>query len=172
MVTQTRLAPRSRSPRPRVVWKRTKAKARALEHAGELEDPELAQALEAQVLQADSPDQVEAAVSLATELNVTRAVGRIKEAIRDKRRCTIRYRPEGGGVETYHVAPLDIKPGTTAPTRAKDYVWAHSYEHDHLVSLRLDRVLGVELSEETFDPAEVTAEWEEGERAWNVPRDW
>jgi hypothetical protein len=75
-------------------------------------------------------------------------------------------------METYHVAPLDIKPGKTAPTQAKDYVWAHSYEHDHLVSLRLDRVLGVELSEETFDPAALMAEWEERERDWNVPRAW
>ncbi len=150
----------------------TEVQAQALEHAGELEDPELAQALEAQVLQAKTPDQVEAAVDLATKLNVTRAVGRIKEAIGDKRKCTIRYRPEGGGVETYHVAPLDIKPGTTVPTRSKDYVWAHSYEHDHTVSLRLDRVLGVELSEETFDPAALMAEWEAGERGWNVPREW
>ena len=149
------------------------AKARALEHAGELEDPELAQALEAQVLQAQSTDQVKAAVDLATELNVTQAVGRIKEAIRQKRKVYIRYRadPEGA-VETFLAAPLDVKPGKTAATRVNDYVWVHSYEHGGVISLRLGRVLGVELSEETFDPAEIMAEWEDEKREWNVPRSW
>jgi len=151
----------------------TEAKARALEQAGELEDPELAEALEAQILRSENPEQVKAAVDLVTELNVSRVVERIKEAIRQRRKCTIRYREEPQGtVETYRAAPLDIKPGKTAATRANDYLWVHSYEHGRVISLRLGRVLGVELSDETFDPAELMGDWEDQEPDWNVTRTW
>jgi predicted DNA-binding transcriptional regulator YafY len=151
----------------------TEAKARALEQAGALDDPELAEALEAQILRSENRDQVQAAVELAHELNVNRVVGRIKEAIQQRRKCYVRYRTDPQSpVETYHVAPLDIKPGKTPLTRVNDYLWVHSYEHDRVISLRLGRVLGVELSEETFDPADVMGDWREKEREWNIPRDW
>jgi len=151
----------------------TEAKARALKEAGALEDPDLAEALEAQILRAENRDQVETAMELANELNVVRAVGRIKDAIRQKRKCYVRYRADPQGpVETYHVAPLDIKPGKTPLSKANDYLWVHSYEHERVISLRLGRVLGVELSEETFDPAEVMKDWQEEDPEWNVPRSW
>lgn len=75
-------------------------------------------------------------------------------------------------MDAYQVAPLDIKPGKTPATRANDYLWMHSYDHGSTLSLRLERVLGVELSEETFEPAELMAGWEDKEPEWNVPRDW
>jgi hypothetical protein len=37
-------------------------------------------------------------------------------------------------------------------------------------TLRLDRVIGAELSEETFGPAEVMTPGKRPE--WNVPREW
>ena len=151
----------------------SEVKAQALEEAGALEDPELAEALEAQIRRSRSRRQVQAAMELATELNVSRAVKRIKEAIQQRRTCYVRYRTEeSGSVETYHVAPLDIKPGRTPTSRVNDYLWVHSYEHDRVISLRLSRVLGVELSEETFDPAAIIADWEDQKPEWNVPRDW
>lgn len=151
----------------------TEAKARALEQAGALEDAELAQALEVQVRQAENPEQVQAAVDLVAKLNVSRVVERIKEGIEQRRKCYIRYRSDAqAAVETFQAAPLDIKPGETPATRINDYLWVHSYEHDGVISLRLDRVLGVELSEETFDPGEVMADWKEREPEWNVPRTW
>jgi predicted DNA-binding transcriptional regulator YafY len=151
----------------------TEAKVRALKQAAELEDPELAEALGAQVLRSENRDQVKAAVDLVTELNVSRAVERIKEAVRQKRKCTIRYREDPQGpVETYYAAPLDIKPGKTPATRTNDYVWVHSYRHGRVISLRLGRVMGVELSDETFDPAELMADWEDQDPDWNVTRPW
>ena len=149
------------------------AKERALAEADALEDPELSDALETQILRSRNHDQVEAAMELATELNVGRVVERVKEAIREKRRIYVRYRSGGRSeVETFQAAPLDIKPGKTRATRINDYLWIYSYEHRHVLSLRLGRVLGVELSEETFDPAEIMKEWEEQEPEWNVPRQW
>lgn len=151
----------------------TEVKARALEEVEALEDPELAEALEAQILRSESRDQVQAAAALATELNVGRAVKRIRQAIRERRKVYVRYRIEPeGAIETYPVAPLDIKPGRTPASRVNDYLWVHSYEHDRVISLRLGRVVSVELSEETFDPGALMADWEEREREWNVPRDW
>jgi hypothetical protein len=147
--------------------------AQALEEVGALEDRQVAEAARAQILQAESPAQVEAARAMAVELNVERVMERVKEAIRGKRKCYMRYKPDPEApVETYLVAPLDVKPGKTPATRANDYLWVHSYEHDSVISLRLGRVLGVELSEETFDPAELMADWKNKEPEWNVARDW
>ncbi len=148
------------------------AQAQALEEVGALEDREVAEAARAQILQAKSPAQVEAAMAVAVELNVNRVVERVKEAIRQKRKLYVRYRPDPARpVEAYLTAPLDVKPGKTLATRASDYLWVYSYEHGGVVSLRLGRVLGAELSEETFDPAEVMAGWKKTPE-WNMAREW
>lgn len=144
----------------------------ALEEVGDLEDQEVANAARAQILHAESPDQVQAAMAMAVELNVNRVMERVKQAISQKRKVYVRYRPDPEGpVETYQVACLDIKPGKTPATRANDYLWVYSYEHESVISLRLGRVLAVELSEEPFDPAELMTEWKKTPQ-WNVPRDW
>lgn len=151
----------------------SQAQARALEEVGALDDPELVEAARAQILRSETSDQVQAAMDFAVELNINRIVKRVKEAIHQKRKCYVRYRvdPEGP-IETYHVAPLDVKSGKTPTTRANDYLWVHSYKHNRVISLRLGQVLGVELSEESFDPAELMADWKEKEPEWNVPRTW
>jgi len=148
-------------------------KAQALGEMNEIEDRQAAEAAGAQILQAESPAQVEAARAMAVELNINRVMERVKEAIGQKRKCYVRYKsdPEAP-VETYLVAPFDVKPGKTPATRANDYLWVYAYQHGHVISLRLGRVLGVELSEETFDPAELIMDWEEKKPEWNVPRDW
>jgi predicted DNA-binding transcriptional regulator YafY len=149
------------------------AQAHALEEVGALEDQEVAETARAQILQAESPAQVKVAMAMATELNVSRVMERVKQAIAQKRKVYVRYRPDPQGpVETYQVACLDVKPGKTPATRANDYLWVYSYEHESVISLRLGRVLGVELSEETFDPAEVMSDWKRKEPEWNVPREW
>jgi hypothetical protein len=149
------------------------AQTQALEEVGELEDKEVAEAARAQILQAESPDQVQAAMAMATELNVNRVMERVKQAIGQKRKVYVRYKPDPKApVEAYPVAPLDVKPGKTPATRANDYLWVYSYEHESVISLRLGRVLGVELSEETFDPTELMADWKQKEPQWNVPREW
>ena len=149
------------------------AQAQALEEVGALEDQEVTETARAQILRAESPAQVEAARAMAVELNVNRVMERVKQAIHQKRKLYVRYKPDPEApVEAYLVAPFDVKPGKTPATRANDYLWVYSYEHGHVISLRLGRVLGVELSEETFDPAELMADWKQKEPEWNVPRDW
>jgi hypothetical protein len=146
-------------------------KAQALEEIGAMENPEAAEKAREQILQAQSTDQVQAAVAEAVKLNVTRTVDEVRDAIRQKKKCYVRYRPvPDEPAQTYLVAPLDIKPGKSQATKANDYLWAHSYELESLVSLRLDRVLGVEMSEESFDPAEVMRPGKKPE--WNVSREW
>jgi len=151
----------------------TQAQAQALQEIGAMEDPEVAEAAQAQILQAESPDQVQQALATALELNVIRVVARAEEAIRHKRKLYVRYRSDPRApVEALHVAPLDIKPGKTSATRLNDYLWVHSYQLGSTLSLRLERVLSVELSEEIFDPAELMADWQVKEPEWNVPREW
>jgi predicted DNA-binding transcriptional regulator YafY len=148
----------------------TQAQAKALEEVAAMDDQEVAKAAKEKILQAKNPAEVEGAMAVALSLNVTRVVERAKQAIRDKRKLYVRYVPDPESpMQAYQVAPLDIKPGRTPKTQMYDYLWVYSYEHGHVLSLRLERVLGVELSEETFDPAEVAAQWNE---EWNVERDW
>jgi predicted DNA-binding transcriptional regulator YafY len=148
------------------------AQAHALEEIGALDDPEVSETAREQILQAESADQVQAVMQEAVKLNVSRILGLVKEAIQNKHRCYVRYRPDPTEpVQTYHVAPLDIRPGRTPTTKDRDYLWAYSYEHESTVSLRMDRILGVERSEETFDPAEVMADWKKAPQ-WNVEREW
>jgi len=148
-------------------------KAQALGEMNEIEDREAAEAARAQILQAKSPAQVKTAMAMAVELNVNRVMERVKQAISQKRKVYIRYRSDPQGpVETYQVACMDVKPGRTPTTRANDYLWVYSYEHESVISLRLGQVLGVELSEETFDPVGLMADWKQKDPEWNVPRDW
>lgn len=149
------------------------AQAQALDEVGALDDRSAAEAARAQILQAKSPVEVQAAVAMAVELNVDQVLERVKEAIRQKRKLYVRYRPDSAhSMETYLAAPLDVKPGKTATTRVNDYLWVYSFEHESVISLRLGRVLGVEPSEETFDPAALMAAWKNTEPQWNVPREW
>jgi len=148
-------------------------KVHAMADLDALEDRDAAEAARAQVLQAENPDQVQAAMAVAVELNVSRVVERVKDAIREKRKCYVRYKrdPEKP-VEKYLVAPLDIKPGETPATQANDYVWVHSYETGGTRRLRLDRVMKVDVTGETFDPAELMKDWKDKVPEWNVPREW
>jgi predicted DNA-binding transcriptional regulator YafY len=149
----------------------TEVQSQALEEVSAMEDPQVAQAARRQILQAKSAEQVKDAVAMAIELNVIQVVDRVQEAIRQKRRVIVRYRPDAEGtIQTYEVAPLDIKPGETGTTRTNDYLWVYSFEHGHILSLRLERVLSAEISEEAFAPDEILADWQE--REWNVPREW
>jgi predicted DNA-binding transcriptional regulator YafY len=150
----------------------TEAKVKALEEISDIENQEAAEAARAEILQAQSTEQVKAAKAVAVELNATRIVERATEAIRRKRKCHVRYRPSPDEAEdTYLVAPLDVKPGATPNTRANDYLWVHSYETGGTRSLRLDRVRRVDVTDETFDPAELTAGWKKRPK-WNVTREW
>lgn len=151
----------------------TEAKASALEEIEGLDHPVAKEAAAAQILQAKNTEQVDAVREMAIKLNVDRVKDRVKEAIRQKRKIFIRYRPEGEtGEQIYSAAPLDITPGSSQTTKTHDYLLVHSDEHDSTLRLRMDRVLGVELSEETFDPAEAIKGWKDKAPKWNLPRDW
>ena len=111
-------------------------------------------------------------MAVAVELNVSRVVERVQDAIQGKRKCYVRYKRDlEKPVEKYMVAPLDIKPGETPATRNLDYLWVHSYETNGTRRLRLDRVMKVDVTEETFDPVEVMAGWKKTPE-WNVAREW
>jgi hypothetical protein len=148
-------------------------KMQALEDIREIDDREAADVARSEILQAASPEQVETAKRVAVELNASRIIDRATEAIEERRKCYVRYKPDHAAqVEAYQVAPLDIKPGKTMATRANDYLWVYSYDHESVLSLRLGRVQGIELSEETFDPAELMAGWKNQNPVWNVAREW
>ncbi|MEJ2210793.1 MAG: WYL domain-containing protein [Anaerolineae bacterium] len=149
------------------------AKAQALKQVAELEDKEVIEAAQSQIRQAGSREEVEGALGLAMELNVNRVVRRARQAIRQKRKLYVRYQSSPDeDPKTFLVAPLDIKPGATPATQARDYLWVYHYEAGRVMSLLLKRVLSAEISEETFDPAEIVARWDEQDQDWNVPRDW
>jgi hypothetical protein len=132
--------------------------AEAIKETAAMQDTQVAEAAQAQILEAKSPEQVEDAMAMAIELNVTKIISRVQQAIEQRRRIFVRYRTAPDQqIETIEAAPVEIKSGSTENTRRRDYLWVYSYEHNHPLSLRLERVLGVELSEEMFDPEQVQA---------------
>jgi hypothetical protein len=149
------------------------AKAQALQEVGGLESREAATQARSAILEAKSADQVRDAVKSAMELNTSRIIERLEEAIRTKRKAYVRYRPDPQAAEEiYLVAPLDIKTGRTPSTQINDYLWAYSYKLGHVISPRLGQILGVDISAEGFDPADITKDWKPGDKTWNVPREW
>ncbi len=151
----------------------TQFKVQAMAEIDSLDNREAAEMARAQILQAKNPAQIEAARTMAVELNVNQIIDQVEEAIQQKRKLYIRYRPDPkGSIETYTCAPLDVKPGRTSATKANDYLWVYSDEHGRPISLRLGKVQGVEMSQETFDPEEVMKSWKTKNIEWNLARDW
>ena len=157
--------------------KLSETKVEALKEIDQL-DQDVAEEAREQILKARDAGEVKAVQAAAAEramtveLNVNQVLETVKQAVRQKRRLHVSYKPDPEApVAAYLVAPFDIKPGKTPATRANDYLWAYSYERGRIVSLRLGRVQRVELSVETFDPAELMAEWKETPE-WNIPREW
>lgn len=149
-----------------------RSKARALDEVGAIEDEEARADALAGILQARSVQEVRQARDVAIELNADTIWQRIEEAITTCRKIYVRYRPGANGpMETYMAAPLDLEPGQTSRSKAKDYLLVFSYKHDSLIKLILNKVLGVELSEETFEPAEMFEKFKEPPE-WNFRRDW
>ena len=147
--------------------------AQALQEIAPLDDREAVDEAQAEILQAKDAQQVQAAVAKAVELNVDRVIQRVEDAIRNKRRLFVNYRADPQApIQAYLVAPLDIKPGKSDKTRTTDYLWVYSYDHESVLSLILGKVVGVEPSEQGFDPAEIMAEWKNRSPAWNVDRAW
>jgi len=147
-------------------------KAQALEAVGAIEDQEARAAALAGILQARSVKEVRQVRDLAIELNVNTVEQRIREAIAGCKKIYVRYRAgEAGPVEAYIAAPLDLKPGKSGHSKANDYLWVFSYKHERVLSLLLGKVLGVELSEETFEPVAIIKKFKDPPE-WNIPRNW
>ena len=149
----------------------TEIKARALETVQEIEDPQVRWEALDQIAQAQNAQEVQTAKAQAVELNSDKVKRLIIEAIRETRMLYVRYRPSPEEeVEIYLCAPLDISSGKTDKTRGFDYFWAYSFERDRPLSFRLDRILGVDIDDEPFNPVQATKDFKTKE--WNIPRDW
>jgi len=150
----------------------SQSKARALESVGAIEDGEARSAALAGILQARSVKEVRQARDTAIELNAETIEGRVEEAINERRKIYVRYRAdEDRPMETYMATPLDLKPSKTRRSKASHYLWVFSYKHNRVLSLLLGKVLGVEISEDHFEPADITKNFKEPPE-WNIPRDW
>ena len=149
----------------------SEAKAQALETVTEIEDPQVRQEALEQIARAQNVQEVQSAAEQAVELNIDRNQRLIREAIQDRRVVRVTYKASPDqAAESLLCAPLDISPGRTEKTHGFDYFWAYSLERERPLSFRLDRVLGVDLTEETFIPAQVTRDFKRQD--WNIPRAW
>lgn len=93
------------------------------------------------------------------------------QAIKQQRKVQVQYRSPRGQ-RRYTLVPLDIKPGRTANTRKRRYMWAYSESSQGVLCLRLDKVIGVKPLAETFDPDTVAQAWDGKQVKWNLPREW
>ncbi|MBN1305573.1 MAG: hypothetical protein JXA13_14135 [Anaerolineales bacterium] len=147
-------------------------KADTISEVGALTDnPKIAQEVNQEVLNAKNEQEVQSALEKAVRLNVDRNVELVTQAIQNKEKIFIRYRSvKGDQVENYFAIPLDIKPGESTDSSVYDYLWCYSEKGRRPISLRLDNVISVGKTAETFDPARITDL--KGFDAWVIPRNW
>lgn len=100
-----------------------------------------------------------------------RNVKTFHQAIQQQRQVRLVYR-SAKGVQGYTVIPLDVKPGKTARTRKRRYVWVWSEAKKGPLAFRLDRLLKVETAQAGFDPVAVQQNWAGKTVKWNLPRSW
>ena len=139
--------------------------------------PAVAEAVRPQLELATTPEAVHAIREVAVNveglrLNVAENLGKIDQAIRDRRvvlLCLARS-PGDASIELKGY-PFDIKKGRTPKVADQDYVWVYDPAEQTMKSPRLSGIRKVEVLNETFDPAPILATFKEPP-AWNVPRDW
>ncbi len=93
------------------------------------------------------------------------------QAIKQQRKVQVQYRSPKGR-QRYMLVPLDIKPGRTANTKKRRYMWGYSESSQGVLCLRLDKVTKVKSLDETFDPDIVARAWDGKQVKWNLPRKW
>lgn len=93
------------------------------------------------------------------------------QAIKQQRKVQVQYRSPKGR-QRYMLVPLDIKPGRTANTKKRRYMWGYSESSQGILCLRLDKVIGVKPLDEIFDPGTVAKVWDGKQVKWNLPRKW
>jgi hypothetical protein len=97
---------------------------------------------------------------------------RAHDAIKKKKNLIVLYRGPGG-VRRYILAPLDITPGKTEGTKKNQYLWLYSNRHSAVISMRMDKVLWTKVSDESFDPSEVTQTiLKDKKPTWTLLREW
>jgi hypothetical protein len=93
------------------------------------------------------------------------------QAIKQQRKVQVQYRSPKGR-QRYTLIPLDIKPGRTANTKKRRYMWGYSESSQGVLCLRLDKVTKVKSLDETFEPDIVARAWDGKQVKWNLPRKW
>jgi hypothetical protein len=97
---------------------------------------------------------------------------RVHDAIKKKKNLIVLYRGPGG-VRRYILSPLDITPGKTEGTKKNQYLWLYSNRHNAVLSMRMDKVLWTKVSNDSFDPSEVTQTiLKDKKPTWVLTRDW
>jgi chaperonin cofactor prefoldin len=132
--------------------------------------PEIAAKVSKNVLLTQGQVGVQEEIEKQIELNVDKNIALITQAIRDRRKIFLKYRV-GDNLENYQVYPVDVKTGETKKTYTRDYFWCFSEKDGHPKSFHLENIISVGISQETFDPKDITGfnfdEWD-----WGIPRDW
>jgi hypothetical protein len=95
-------------------------------------------------------------------------------ALKQKRKVSVYYRPVGSNgrlARKYRdMVPLDVKGGSSPQTKSNRYMWGMFEKSNRPVCMRLDRVVKVEKSEQSFEPEAVAKNWKGKRVIWNLPR--
>jgi hypothetical protein len=78
-------------------------------------------------------------------------------------------RQRDGIVSLHRVAPIDIRPGETAKTGDRLYLWAYCYDEAIPEMHILERVRTAKSTGEAFDPTSILDNWPE---KWPLPDSW
>jgi hypothetical protein len=76
----------------------------------------------------------------------------------------------------HEIAPVDVRPGDTERTSTTLYLWAWCFAEEEAEMHLLDRVLKVQILDDSFDPSRLASDWPVKRwpvpDEWTVPRDW
>ena len=120
---------------------------------------------------AATPKKEEQEQSPVNRTAISKNARQFLQAIKQQRKVQVRYRlPKGR--QRFTLVPLDIKPGRTANTQKRRYMWGYSESSRGVLCLRLDKVIEVKSLDATFDPDIVAKTWDGKKVKWNLPRKW
>ncbi len=118
------------------------------------EDPDIAETVSKEVVQAQNVREVKSAVEKARGLNITKNLKIAEQAIQEKKKVFIRYRPvDDSEIKNYLEIPVDLKPGDTVKSAPYDYFVTYSEEDGHPKTFRVDRIISLAISDQSFDRA-------------------
>jgi len=109
-----------------------------------------------EIAKATSIEDMQTSLENVRLMNTSKNMQTVKDAISETKKVFVRYKALNDTVaRIFYLIPLDIKQGTTPNTIYRDYLMVYDEKDQEPKTLRWDRILKIEKSEEDFEPGNI-----------------